>query len=352
MKQGKSLLELAQEVERQSQVKKDFLAMTDVLTYNGTDNSLAIPGQGDFAVNETAHDQLGSLLGIPAKYYDRMREEAPELLATNVNSWLAKTPERRMVRTLDGKVRAVLSDKYRPLDNRELLETVLPVLGKQEMQVVSSEVTERRLYLKVLTPKVTYEIVKGDVVQAGLVISNSEIGGGSLSVEPLLYRLVCTNGMIANDSKMRKYHVGRGNNGFSEGAAEFFRDETRMQDDRAFWLKVRDLVGAAVDSINFQKIAESFFATKENVIEADPVKVVEVFSKDNGLNQNERNSVLKHLLGGGDLNQFGLLNAITRTAQDIESYDRATQFERLGGTVLELPRTEWKRLNEEALAIQ
>lgn len=352
MKQGKSLLELAQEVERQSQAKKDFLAMTDVLSYVGNENSLVIPGQGKFGVNETAHDQLGSSLGIPAKYYDRMRQEAPDLLQANVNRWLAHSPERKMVRALDGNVRAFLSDKYRPLDNRELLETVLPVLGKQEMQVVSSEVTERRLYLKVLTPKVTYEIVKGDVVQAGLVISNSEIGGGSLSVEPLLYRLVCTNGMIANDSKMRKYHVGRGNNGFSEGAAEFFRDETRMQDDRAFWLKVRDLVGAAVDSINFQKIAESFFATKENVIEADPVKVVEVFSKDNGLNQGERNSVLKHLLAGGDLNQFGLLNAVTRSAQDIESYDRATYFERLGGTVLELPRSDWKRLNEEALAIQ
>ncbi len=352
MKQGKTLIELAQEVERQSQVKKDFLARTDALSYDGANNSLMVPGHGPFAVIETAHDQLGSAIGIPAKYYDKMREEAPDLLATNVNRWLTYSPEKKMVRTLDGNVRAFLSDKYRPLDNRELLETVLPVLGKQEMQVVSSEVTERRLYLKVLTPKVTYEIAKGDVVQAGLVISNSEIGGGSLSVEPLLYRLVCTNGMIANDSKMRKYHVGRGNNGFSEGAAEFFRDETRRQDDRAFWLKVRDLVGAAVDSINFQKIAESFFATKENLIEADPVKVVEVFSKDNGLNQGEKNSVLKHLLSGGDLNQFGLLNAVTRTAQDIDSYDRATQFERLGGAVLELPRTEWKRLNEEAMTIQ
>jgi hypothetical protein len=351
MKQGKTLMELAAEVERQAVEKKDYVAATTALKMLDAEQ-MGIEGVGSFGIKETAHDQLGSALGIPAKYYDRMREEAPELLKANVNTWLHKTPERKMVRTLDGSVRALLSDKYRPLDNRELLETVLPVLGKQEMQVVSSEVTERRLYLKVLTPKVTYEIVKGDVVQAGLVISNSEIGGGSLSVEPLLYRLVCTNGMIANDSKMRKYHVGRGNNGFSEGAAEFFRDETRMQDDRAFWLKVRDLVGAAVDSINFQKIAESFFATKENVIEADPVKVVEVFSKDNGLNQGERNSVLKHLLAGGDLNQFGLLNAVTRSAQDIESYDRATYFERLGGTVLELPRSDWKRLNEEALAIQ
>lgn len=352
MKSGKTLVELASEVQRQSEVKRDFLAQTTALEYVSNQNAIRIPEQGAFEVNENAHNQLGSALGIPAKYYDRMREEAPELLGTNINHWLHTNPERKMVRTLDGKVRAVLSDKYRPLDNLELLETVLPVLGKQDMQVVSSEVTDRRLYLKVLTPKVTYEIQKGDVVQAGLVISNSEIGAGSLSVEPLLYRLVCTNGLIANDSKMRKYHVGRGNSGFADGAAEFFRDETRRQDDRAFWFKVRDLVGAAIDSINFQKIAESFFATKENRIEADPVKVVEVFSKQNALNQGEKNSILTHLLSGGDLNQFGLMNAVTRSAQDLESYDRATQFERLGGAILELPRTDWKKLNEEAMTIQ
>ena len=35
----------------------------------------------------------------------------------------------------------------------------------------------------------------GDVVQAGVSISNSETGRGAVSVCPLVYRLVCTNGM-------------------------------------------------------------------------------------------------------------------------------------------------------------
>ena len=33
-----------------------------------------------------------------------------------------------MVRTLDGQVRAVLSDRYRRLDNYDLAENVLPIL--------------------------------------------------------------------------------------------------------------------------------------------------------------------------------------------------------------------------------
>ncbi|TXH55904.1 MAG: DUF932 domain-containing protein [Desulfurellales bacterium] len=347
MKAGKTLMELAAEVQRQSTAKADFVAVAGALKMVG--GELEIPTKGSFELNENAHDQLGSYLGIPSKYYDRMRVEAPALLATNVNRWLAESEDKRMIRTLDGKVRAVLSDKYRPLDNEQLLETILPVLGNQQMEIQSCEVTEKKLYLKVLTPKIQYEIVKGDVVQAGLVISNSEIGGGSLSIEPLLYRLVCTNGLIANDSKMRKYHVGRGNDSFGAGAIEYFRDETRLADDRAFWFKVRDLVSGAIDQINFSKLAESFFATKEDKITADPVQVVEIFSKQNALNQTEKNGVLAHLLGGGELNRFGLMNAVTRYSQDVESYDRATQFEKLGGAVLELPRSEWKSLNEQAM---
>jgi hypothetical protein len=36
--------------------------------------------------------------------------------------------------------------------------------------------------------------------------------------------------------------------------------------------------------------------------------------------------VLKHLILGGSLTTWGLANAVTRAAQDAESYDRATEL--------------------------
>jgi len=85
-----------------------------------------------------------------------MRSAAPQLLATNVNEWFYSKPERRMVRTLDDHVRAFLSDseaqplradRYRRLDNYELAEAVLPVLGEmgEGIQIVSSELTDTRI---------------------------------------------------------------------------------------------------------------------------------------------------------------------------------------------------------------
>lgn len=346
MKAGKTLQELAVEVDRQARTKRDFVASTKLLGYSSTGGEklkIEVAGQEEsFEVADTFHDQLGSYLSIPKKYYDRMRQSGPYLLEQNINYWLTtQEKDSKLVRTLDGKARALLSPKYRALDNFDLLESVLPKLTELEATVESCEVTEKRLYLKVVTPKVQYEIKKGDVVQAGLVISNSEIGMGSLGIEPLIYRLVCTNGMIANDRALRKYHVGRAA-GDLDGAIEYFRDETRMLDDKAFWSKVSDVVAGSLETIQFGKIVESMQSATQDKIEADPVQVVEVVSKRFTLNDSEKTGVMAHLIGGGDLTRYGLVNAITRHSQDVKSYDRATELERLGGEVLELPRRDWE----------
>jgi hypothetical protein len=194
---------------------------------------------------------------------------------------------------------------------------------------------------------VTAEIKRGDVAQAGIVISNSEIGMGSIKVEPLMFRLVCLNGMIANDHAMRKYHVGRAGT-TDDLAQEFFKDDTRKADDVAFWKKVRDVVQGSFNVDIFNRIVDSVRETTERVISGDPVKVVEVTQKKFGLSDKERGSVLTHLIQGGDLSQYGLLNAITRASQDVDDYDRATDLERLGGQVVELSRNDWREIAEAA----
>jgi hypothetical protein len=353
MKAGKTLVELAQELQRQQESKRDFIADTRelVLHQPGPGNpvySLGVNGHGRFAVTDHTHHQIAQRLGIPQKYYDRMMAEAPGLLRSNVNHWFREKPERRMVRTLDGNARAFLSDRYRPLDNFDLAEAVLPVLQEANgIKIESCEITERRMYIKALFPRIEAEVKRGDVVQSGIVITNSEIGLGALKIEPLVFRLVCLNGMIAADYSQKKYHVGRAADE-GEAAFELYRDETLRQDDRAFWLKVQDTVRAfAVDHARFEKVVEKMRDATERKL-ADPLHAVEVVTQKYQLNEGEKTGVLRHLIEGGDLSQFGLVNAITRAAQDVESYDRSTDMERLGGTVLELPRSEWEVLAKTA----
>ena len=239
MKAGKTLQELAMELDRQQAVKKDMIVDMGALSMDpgGTGLALQVTGgsmAAQYGINDIAHRQIGQTLKIPALYYDRMRTEYPELLAQNVNGWFARTPDtKRMLRTMDGTARALLSDRYRRIDNFEVASAVLPIIsGMDGASVESCELTESRMYLKVVNPRVTAEVKKGDIVQAGIIISNSEVGMGSVNVSPLVYRLVCSNGMIAQDGAVRKYHVGRAN----EGGEDFsiYRNETIEADDKAF----------------------------------------------------------------------------------------------------------------------
>ena len=149
--------------------------------------------------------------------------------------------------------------------------------------------------------------------------------------------------MIAQDYSQRKYHVGRAAASTDE-AYELYADETLKADDEAFLLKIRDTVRAAVDIAKFTTIVDRMRESIGQKIEGSPIKAVEVASKTFSLNQGESDGVLNHLIRGGDLSAYGLLNAITRTAQDVESYDRSTELEAIGSKVLALPKSTWKEI--------
>jgi hypothetical protein len=354
MKHGRSLVNLAQELERQLATKQDLVVPSSLLRFE-TDEAggcrIRIDGSsgvGEYGVTDLARRQLADKLKIPFAYFERMRAEQPELLDRNVNTWLAHDDDRRMIRTLDGQVRAVLSERYRRLDNYDLAENVLPILQRLEgARFESVELTETKMYLKVVTPRVEYEIAPGDIVQAGIAIANSEVGCGTLSVQPLIYRLVCRNGLIGPDHALRKTHVGRAVQADAE-ALTVFKDDTLAADDRAFFLRVRDVVEAAVSEATFVALARKMQKTLDIRLTGDPVKAVEVLANRHTLSESERSGVLRHLVAGGDLSAYGLVNAVTHFSHEIDDYDRATEFEALGGKLIELPERQWKELAHAA----
>lgn len=200
---------------------------------------------------------------------------------------------------------------------------------------------------RLVTPLVKHEMAPGDVVQAGVVVSNSEVGHGTLSVQPLLYRLVCRNGLIASDRTLRKTHVGR-SIGTDDEVITVFKDDTLLADDKAFFLKVRDVVEAAVSEATFLQAAHKLQKTLGIRLVGDPVNTVEVLANRYTLNDTERAGVLRYLIAEGDLSGYGLVNAVTHYSQEVEDYDRATEFEALGGRLIELQAAEWKGLAEAA----
>jgi hypothetical protein len=347
MKKGKTLTELARELDRQLESREDYVADTRNLTLKANGSTrLEIAGVGEYGVTPHTHGQIADRLKIPKRFYDRMLQDHPDILESTVNPLFQREHENRMIRTLDGNARAFLSNRYRRLDNYEVMATALPVLQEDpSLRIMSADVTDTKLYLKVVSPKVEGEVKVGEPVQGGLIISNSEIGKGALSVHPLIYTLSCSNGLIVPLSGMRKYHIGRAT-AEEEMIAELLSDEATKADDEAFMLKVRDIIRAAMSQASFAKILENLQQSTKDRVD-DPILTVEKLGKKYGMTEAERTGVLNTFYEDSPtkgLTRYGLLSAVTRYSQEIESYDRATDFETLGGQILDLPKSEWKTI--------
>lgn len=344
MKTGMTLQELANEILRQKEAKQDYLASTAELSmFDGA--GLNVAQFGPHGVTEIGHQQVGDFAGIPRAFYRRLAKEQPDLLSQNVTTLLQAKPTNRMVRTLDGNVRAFLSPAYRRLDNHDLTEAMLPILNELPGggQVLSAQITDRFLYLQVVVPAIEGEVKVGDVVQAGLVISNSEVGLGRLQIEELIYRLSCKNGMITGSVLSRRHIGGRIGDSLDE-AVELYQADTIRADDLAFWMKVRDVLKHAVNETAFQASLNKMREAAGSEPIQDVPEATRILAKTEKLTDDEASSVLTFLAGGGDLSRYGLANAVTAMAQTVHSYDRSVDLQRVGGRIMEMPRAHWTQL--------
>ena len=333
MKSGLTIQELAAEILRQKDSKEDYIVSTRRLQMepSGTDVVLRV-------LDENAGDRIEPLdIGPNAN---------PELLTVNVNSWFERSDSQRMLRVLDGKARAFLSNRYLRLDHLQIAEAVLPIIGEiPDARFESCQITEDRMYIKEVNHRLQQEVVPGDIVQAGVIISNSEVGLGSVNIQPLVYRLVCKNGMVVNDAATRRNHVGRINS--ADENFLLYSAETLAADDHAFMLKIQDTVRAAVGEANFSRgvgMMREAAAVKMNT--ANVPEVVRLASRDFGITDEEHPGVLQHLIEGKDLTLYGLANAVTRYSQDVENYDRASKLEEIGYQVMTMSPKLFQAINQ------
>ncbi len=116
------LVSLVEELERQRNSLDLIINSSTLKAVPDSDEiRLAIPEYGEFPLTDWAHGQLADKLGIPRRCYERTCEAGKcELLAENINAWLP-IRERRLMRILDGRMRAFLSDRYRIMGNYDLV---------------------------------------------------------------------------------------------------------------------------------------------------------------------------------------------------------------------------------------
>lgn len=349
MKTGRSLTDLAQEIERRATVQQDFVAQTGVLGFDrhGDEENprwaIEVPTQGYFAVTDHTHRQVSAHTQVPWRYYQRMMDEAPHLLRENVRHWFDANDKRRMVRTLDGNARAFLSDRYKRLDNLAVMENALPaLLDRQDAAVLSCDVTDNRLYVKVLFRDIEAEVKPGDTIRPGVMVRNSEIGGGKLEVSAFFYRDFCWNGCVFGMEQAFEFsRTHLGGRVIESTDYQVLSDETVEAQDRALLGEVADCIRASADPAMFAKTVEVLRASAETSRIENPEPAVQVLANELGLTDGERSQVLVNLIQDQDYSQWGALNAVTKVANETESYDRASELEEVGARVLGFSPSLW-----------
>lgn len=362
--------ELVKELQRQSETRRDYVVPGKDLHAHVDDGEvmLSIDMGGDLgrAVYEPtyrAHQTLWDKLSINSTYYQMMGDAAPDLLAHNINYWLEHSPKNYLVRTLDDKIRAVMSNRFRSLDSVELFFTTFQEVKAVGAKIVQADLTENNFYLRVLHPEWAekvqgfqmnmkarkdsrnyslnsprYSILDhldddddggGTYLVPGITVTNSDVGAGSLHCELFIFDLICSNGMIGNRT-IHQVHLGK------ELDIGFISQETRELEDRAIWSKVRDMIRGSFDRDKFLEYVKRIRASADIVLD-NPMAAVETVVKNYGFSEEDQENILNELLNGGSNTVYGLLSAVTATGRDKANHDETIKFERAGGDILDNP---------------
>ena len=347
----KGIVELARELERQDGVKNDFTPLTNQIEMSMDGHNISLKRVGTYGMTPLFEDQLADKLSIPRKYYD-FTKNVPGLTADNVNKLLNHTVERKMVRTLEGNARAFLSDRFKPIDHLFVMNPFLNTLndyGKKSggvFSVKSTSLSPSRMYIQIVFPNITGEIISAgrgkEMVNAGITLVNSEVGLGAFDVRTFIWWEWCSNGAIA-ESLIRKYHTGR-KIGDDEEDYGIYSDETIKKEMDAFQSRLKDIFHHALTEQAFADVVRKIQRTTEDTVEK-PQTLIENVTKRYLLTEDQGERILSNMVQEGNMNRYGLVNGITRLAQEVEQTDQAYDLERLGNDIITLKPSDWEVLN-------
>ena len=365
-----ALSKLLEKVKDQAARSADYLAPTSDLqkttTLDGKPQIIIEANRGEptrfFNINDTAFAQIATHAEIDTRTARRLQASYPREFDALTNARWQKEPTRRMVRThlasdpmgssTDGTVRAFVSDKFKTFDNVNLLQACLPQLMELPLQVVSADLSEKRMYLRLKSlEQLGTGANVGDHMANGMGFGNSEVGAGSVNVYQIFWTLACTNGM-QTQNKTRSSHITSARDGDDWG---LLSDDAKNADNHALELKLRDLVGYYSSREAFDDICNQMRMAALDVIDGvatDVTDVVNNLGKVMQLTKKENSDVLNGLMAtigqsgfeqAKPLSRATLVNAVTAVAHrsDIDDVDT---WQQRGGQLLNMSARDWHRV--------
>lgn len=296
-----------------------------------------------------AVQQMAQTTDLPIKFIDGLQNTperwAKELLAHNLSTMFANrfAKNRYLLRSVLGEVRGFLSDRYRRLDSRPIIEAFATEVQRKGAMPYNGYVTDTKVAIQAIMPEV-YEPVPGEMVAYGLSLENSDFGNGALSIRAYLLRIWCSNLAITQE-EMRQVHLGRR------------LDDSMIYSQRTYELDAETTVSALRDVIGTHLNAEALHSRMESIKQANSIAVDPVGAKESLkklLLKSETNQVIEaynspdtYNLPAGNTT-WRLSNAISWVAGKTEDTERKLELMKIAGDVLPKPDSTTKSLARAA----
>jgi hypothetical protein len=301
-------------------------------------------GSEQYVPTDWALSQFSGRLNLPSSTVIRelVNQKDADWEDADVAVRIAKNAMRRAdqdkkfcLRTYkDGTLRAFVTDKYAPINNRWYMETLNDILpGSVYSHWRGSDDT---IYGNVLLPDSIMDYGQDDDSDYGgmLSIGNCEIGRRRISQRPSVFRSICMNGTIWNQKQgemINQRHIG---------TIDLIELKKRIVDNVEKQLK---LVPMAV---------RQFIGTRDLKVTGSMKATLAAICIKTRMEKKESQEVLSQFVTyeKDHRNLFGIINAITRAGQTF-SDETWVKMDELGGTLSLWEQGEWDSLTGFANAL-
>ena len=272
----------------------------------------------DFQISRYALGQLGSKIGVPARYLEKcVASGRIDLAQDNVNSWLEDFNKDLFIREYNGGIRGVLSNKYSVCDSHEILEAVSDSVDLSQYKIKGSFLNEERLHVRLIGREMLP--IDGEDLFAGLFLDSSDVGRNILTVKFGIYKQVCTNGLViarAGGTLFEQKHIGITAEEFHEGLVKSLQNVDLLIEHAVEWVKL------AKKSSAFKMIGID-----------ETEEFIDRIRQHTNLSEDSAQKVIDLMQTKYEDSRWGLINGITEVAQDF-TLERRLELERIAGTLL------------------
>lgn len=317
---------------------------------------IEMPNLGCLAVTEHAKAQLGSKVGVSWDKWFDPKHIKPEEIQRELQRRFSRTRESCLIRAAqfaptvkeppkgcDGYIRGFLNPSYNPIDNERIFDQLEAQFGGflEDMKFMRNHMggsweDDRTSHFSAMGQPVClgeidpendgrggriYNMAQqeglmpnGDWVYLGFHLRNSEVGYTALTVDQMLYRLICLNGYISSSKEDRV----------------LYRKHVKIDDDGI----------AKILHEGFIKLEDVWSATRgrltklqETEVE-EPKEEIRRFLRKQGASLTFTENAVDAWEKEPTKTRAGVMHAISRAAQDAEDMNKRFSLEGLAGKYL------------------